>query len=92
MSGFFKFTQPGTLGRNHFYGPGYATWDASIFKNFSVTERAALQFRAEDFNLLNHPQFANPDTNVNDGTNFGVINATRASSSRELQLALRVMF
>jgi Carboxypeptidase regulatory-like domain/TonB-dependent Receptor Plug Domain/TonB dependent receptor len=87
-----KFTRPGTLGRNHFYGPGYGTWDASLFKNFTLTERVKMQFRAEGFNILNHPQYVNPDANVNDGTSFGVINGTRQFSERQIQFAFRFTF
>ena len=87
-----KFTRPGTLGRNHFYGPGYGTWDASLFKNFSLTERVKMQFRAEGFNLLNHPQYVNPDPNLNDGSNFGRINSTRQFSERQIQFAFRFTF
>lgn len=87
-----QFIRPGTLGRNHFYGPGYGTWDPSLFKNFSLTERVKMQFRAEAFNVLNHPQFVNPDSSVNDGTSFGVINGTREFSERQIQFAFRFMF
>jgi hypothetical protein len=87
-----KFTRPGTLGRNHFYGPGYGTWDASLFKNFTLTERVKMQFRAEGFNILNHPQYINPDSNVNDGSSFGAINNTREFSERQIQFAFRFMF
>jgi hypothetical protein len=87
-----KFTRPGTLGRNHFYGPGYGTWDTSLFKNFTLTERVKMQFRTEVFNVLNHPQYVNPDQNVNDGTSFGVINNTREFSERQIQFAFRFTF
>jgi hypothetical protein len=87
-----KFIRPGTLGRNSFYGPGYGTWDASLFKNFTLTERVKLQFRAEGFNILNHPQYVNPDTNLNDGTSFGLINSTRQFSERQIQFAFRFTF
>ena len=86
-----EFIRPGTLGRNHFYGPGYGTWDASLFKGFTLTERLKLQFRAEGFNILNRPQFVNPDANVN-GSGFGVINTTRQFSERQIQFALRFVF
>jgi hypothetical protein len=86
------FTRPGTLGRNHFYGPGYGSWDASLFKNFTLTERVKMQFRAEGFNILNHPQFVSPDANVRDGSGFGVINNTRQFSERQIQFAFRFTF
>jgi len=87
-----KFLRPGTLGRNHFYGPGYGTWDTSLFKNFTLTERVKMQFRTEVFNVLNHPQYVNPDQNANDGTGFGVINTTRQFSERQIQFAFRFTF
>ena len=95
-----KFVRPGTLGRNHFYGPGYGTWDASLFKNFSLTERVKMQFRAEGFNILNHPQFANPNTDLGGingsglpaNTSFGLINSNREFSEREIQFAFRFTF
>jgi Carboxypeptidase regulatory-like domain/TonB dependent receptor/TonB-dependent Receptor Plug Domain len=50
----------GSLGRNSLIGPGYSNFDFSIFKNTPLTERVNLQFRAEIFNLFNHPNFASP--------------------------------
>ncbi|MBV9268374.1 MAG: hypothetical protein JO061_19565 [Acidobacteriaceae bacterium] len=54
----------GTLGRNTGRGPAFYQWDLSGMKNFALTERVKLQFRADLFNLLNHPNFANPDTGI----------------------------
>jgi len=92
-------TRPGTLARNYFHGPGYRTVDASIFKNFTITERVKAEFRTEAFNLLNTPQFVNPNTDLggfNNGlpsnTNFGQINGTRQKSERQIQFALRFTF
>jgi hypothetical protein len=87
-----RFLRPGTLGRNHFYGPGYGTWDASLFKDFTLTERVKMQFRAEGFNILNHPQYTSPDASVNDGTNFGLITGTRQFSERQIQFAFRFTY
>lgn len=50
----------GTMGRNIFRDTGYRNWDFSAAKNWKFTERFGAQFRAEFFNLLNHPNFANP--------------------------------
>lgn len=50
----------GNLGRNTFRGPSQANWDFSLVKNTRITERVSFQFRAEFFNILNHPHFANP--------------------------------
>ena len=54
----------GNAGRNIIQGPGFQTWDLSLFKNFELTETRRFEFRAEFFNIWNHvnPQFANPDT------------------------------
>jgi hypothetical protein len=49
----------GTMGRNIFRGPGLQDWDFSILKRWQA-ERLGIQFRAEIFNILNHPNFANP--------------------------------
>ncbi len=51
---------PGNLGRNAIYGPGYKNLDFSITKNTHLSERLNLQLRAEFFNVLNHPNFAQP--------------------------------
>jgi hypothetical protein len=50
----------GNLGRNGLQGPPYKQWDLAIYKNTTITERLRLQLRAEFFNVLNHPNFANP--------------------------------
>jgi hypothetical protein len=50
----------GTMGRNIFPDSGFRNWDFSIGKNWKFTERFSAQFRAEFFNVLNHPNFANP--------------------------------
>ena len=50
----------GSLGRNSLIGPGYANFDMSLFKTTAITERIKVQFRAEVFNLFNHPNFASP--------------------------------
>jgi hypothetical protein len=74
-------------------GPGQANLDLSFSKTVALTggfEKSSFQFRAEFFNTLNHPQFANPDTNFTSPT-FGVISST-AVNARVGQLALRFEF
>jgi hypothetical protein len=54
---------PGTFGsmeRNIFRGPGLEAWDLSLLKDWKPVERVKIQLRAEFFNVLNHPNFANP--------------------------------
>jgi len=50
----------GSLGRNALRGPDFRNFDFSVFKNTALTEKVTLQFRAEFYNLPNHPNFANP--------------------------------
>jgi len=54
----------GTAGFNTLYGPGIVNVDAGLFRDFAITERIHLQFRAEAFNFTNTPHFANPGANV----------------------------
>lgn len=86
----------GNSGRNRYYGPGLTTVDFSAFKNFQFMERLKLQFRAEFFNIMNHPNFAAPnflnDANNSIGTsNAGVIGST-STASRQIQLGLKLVW
>ncbi len=60
----------GTAGNSILEGPGGSIVDFSAFKNFGITERFKLQFRAEFFNFLNTPQFGVPQRNMNTGGGF----------------------
>ena len=50
----------GNMGRNTFRDFGFRNTDLSVMKNFRLGERVGMQFRAEFFNIFNHPNFANP--------------------------------
>jgi hypothetical protein len=52
--------QFGNMGRNMFQDTGFKNFDFAVAKNFHFGERMRLQFRVEFFNILNHPNFANP--------------------------------
>ncbi|MBL8240633.1 MAG: TonB-dependent receptor [Bryobacterales bacterium] len=54
----------GTAGFNSISGPGIDNVDVGLFREFAVTERIKVQFRAEAFNFTNTPHFANPGANV----------------------------
>ena len=74
-------------------GPGQANADIAISKTVGLkwpVEEARVQFRAEFYNALNHPQFSNPDSNLTSAT-FGVISSTSVNA-RVGQLALRFSF
>ena len=87
------------------HGPGFHRFDFSVFKGFQLTERFSLQFRAEFFNILNHPNFNAPDfggngvvaiggsTNFTD-PNFGEIGSTRDApyDPRQIQFALKLYY
>jgi hypothetical protein len=82
----------GTLPRNAFPGPGTFTWDTSVTKTFSVTQRVKAEVRAQVYNLTNTPQFQNPDGNYTNG-DFGQLTSPRlAPTNRELELAMRISF
>lgn len=89
-AGFF-----GALGRNTLYGPGFATWDGALFKNFAIAGSRKLQFRGEVFNLLNRANFALPETAVFNSAGrvatAGQITRT-VSSSRQVQLGVKMEF
>jgi Carboxypeptidase regulatory-like domain/TonB dependent receptor/TonB-dependent Receptor Plug Domain len=50
----------GNEGRDELHGTTYKQWDFALYKNTAITERVTLQLRADFFNILNHPNFANP--------------------------------
>jgi Carboxypeptidase regulatory-like domain len=96
----FVSSQAGELGnstRTPLYGPGLVNTDFSAVKNFplSFREGMALQFRAEFFNLWNHPQFFTPGQDIAAGPpptgNLGVINQT-VNNPRLIQFALKLRF
>jgi hypothetical protein len=61
----------GTLGRNVLFGPGMWQLDMALQREFRFESRVALQLRMEAFNLLNHPNFGNPDVYAGDLTSSG---------------------
>ena len=85
--------QYGNAGRNILFAPGAANVDFSVFKRFPlarVKEGTELQFRAESFNLFNHPQFGRPNTRV-DIAQGGSITGL-STSMRQMQFGLKLIF
>lgn len=73
-------------------GPGLISLDASLLKSFQVEHQVAVQFRTEALNVLNHANFANPNTQ-NGSATFGQITSLVAGTqSRILQFALHLQF
>jgi len=100
VTGGFCNPQPGQLGNlslDAFNGPRYFNWDMAVGKDTQITERLKLTFRAEAFNVLNHPVFAPfidangiAEANIN-STTFGQSTST-VSAPRILQLSLKISF
>lgn len=94
-----NFLEPrGTLGnsgRNSIWGPGMWIWDAGLHKSgFLVTEKVQYEFRAEAYNVLNHPVPNGLDDGVLDGS-FGIINSIyqpTSGSQRNMQLGFHLSF
>jgi hypothetical protein len=81
--------QFGNVGRNTLTGPSAVGIDFSLFKNFPFNDRSKIQFRAEAFNLINHPNFGGLSTTY-DGSSPGQL--TTAQAGRQIQLALKFLF
>ncbi len=84
------FSIPGNEGRNVITGPGFTNWDLSLERRARLpvlSERTSLVFRADFFNLTNHPNFDRPGL-IFGTSNFGRISS--AENSRQIQFALRL--
>ncbi|HEY7306338.1 MAG TPA: TonB-dependent receptor [Bryobacteraceae bacterium] len=89
----FQFQAPytfGNAGRNILTGPDFVEFDFSVIKLVHIRERLSLQFRAEAFNVFNHPIFGFPGSTLGVG-GFGVISST-AFPPRELQFGMKLVF
>jgi hypothetical protein len=97
----------GTVGRNIFRNPNFRTWDFSVTKDFRIKERVSAQFRAELFNVLNHPLFGQVDSGhlANNNPSAGVLGLANetpdaaagnpvlgSGSNRDVQLGLKLIF
>jgi hypothetical protein len=89
----------GDLGRNTVIGPGFVNWDVSLMKNTSlpgVSDSAALQFRAEVFNILNRANFGDPNRTVFNSSQAIVGNAGRitqtVTTARQVQLGVKLIW
>jgi hypothetical protein len=94
----------GDLGRNSI--PGFGMWqaDCALQRKFTVTDRIALQLRSDFFNVFNHPNFANPNGNLDSGSLFGRASQTlnrglgglsplyQVGGPRSIQLSLKLLF
>jgi hypothetical protein len=84
----------GTCGTNSLWGPRLINTDLGLDRNFVVSERFHLKFRAEAFNLANTPHHANPTNSISSGTfmqALGIANTGREGiDERTFRLSLRL--
>ena len=86
---------PGTLGstgRNTITGPSVLSTDLSLQKEFVLGGERRLQFRAEFFNLPNHPNFASPPTSSRILSPTAGRIVSTITTARQIQFALRLSF
>jgi hypothetical protein len=83
-------TQPSGF-RNVLHNPGFENWNVGLFKKFSFTEKTGMQFRAEAFDVFNHPNWGNVNTDPTKLSTFGKI-TSKTGDVRNLQLSLRLFF
>ena len=79
----------GNAGHNILFGPGINQWDVSFIKRNRISERFSLEFRAQFFNVFNHPSFGLPAATVGTG-DYGQI--TGAGTPRDIQFGLKLDF
>ncbi len=84
-------TLQGNVTRNTLRGPGTAQVDFSAIKTFQLFERINTQFRAEAYNIINHPIFSQPASNISTASTVGKISTT-SGDNRSIQLAVKVIF
>jgi hypothetical protein len=97
---------PGSMGINVLYGPGYWRLDPGLFKNFKITEKVNMEFRAESTNLAHNTRWGNPSgnsaaqrLNADGSLNTSVANPlqnfmaiTGADSNRQFRFGARLSF
>ncbi|HEX4165506.1 MAG TPA: TonB-dependent receptor [Bryobacteraceae bacterium] len=97
----FATPAPGTFGnagRNLLRGPDQWQLDTALVKSIPLTESLHLSFRAEAFNIFNHPQYGLPNANFSNLASFGQINSEANATGigtgtpREFEFALRLQF
>jgi hypothetical protein len=74
----------GTAGFNLLRGPGVASWDLGVFRQFELPRQMNLQFRMEAFNVTNRPRFRNPRTSSDNNTNVSNLILNPDGSVRDL--------
>ena len=77
--------------RNIIHNPGFENWNTGLFKSFRIKEAFQAQFRAEAFNVLNHPNWGGASFNPTNLATFGKITG-KTNDVRNMQFSLRLQF
>ncbi|HEV2710525.1 MAG TPA: carboxypeptidase regulatory-like domain-containing protein [Edaphobacter sp.] len=80
----------GNVGRNTMQSQRWINLDSSVIRSFPFWREDRIEFRAEGFNILNHPVFGGPQNDISN-TNFGAV-TSQANSPRQLQLSGKIIF
>lgn len=91
------FGGAGSVGRNHYRGPGENNWDVTLQKTLSLSERVSLQFRAESYNLFNRVWFGQPGNLTSNPGTFGqstseVKQPDLTTGARQIQFGMKLRF
>jgi hypothetical protein len=86
-----KYTY-GNGGTNTQQDQRWINLDSSVIRSFPIWHEKQFQFRAEAFNLFNHPIFGQPGNDINNPTSFGQIGTSQANSNRQLQFSGKIVF
>jgi len=73
----------GNSGYDMLRGPGFQDWDMNLEKNIVFKGRYKVQLRADSFNIFNHPNFAVPNSSINNTANVGTVTAISSTPSYE---------
>jgi hypothetical protein len=92
-----SFGGAGSVGRNHYRGPGVNNWDVTLQKTLSLSERVNLQFRAESYNLFNRVWFGQPGNLTSNPGTFGqstseVKQPDLTTGARQIQFGMKLRF
>jgi hypothetical protein len=95
VNSFYRFRNNDS--RNTFHGPGFVNTDAVFQKTQTLHEQVKLIFRAESYNLLNHPNFTSPSSLTFSSATFGISQSQvgqndGTTGARQIQGALKLVF
>ena len=77
--------------RDSIYQPGYQDWNLSLKKKFPIAGRASMEFTADAYNFINHPNWSGPNLNPT-SSQFGEVTSKSTSNPRTLQVGLHLYY